>query len=277
MKTKKLITLLLLVSVFLCCSACADESGEQDPPKSSTPIYGYEDITKEKSFTEEESGTVYASYRYIVPMLRVANADELTEESLTVAQRSTDAFNAKMQEILDESVAYGEEMAQWYVEGETFSGTGLPLADEKVLSLSMTGSIISVMEDGYFYGGGAHPNSYTASYTFDLSTGEFIDPATIADDSEAFRIMAAALLVQKAESLGDDYTAGFFPDYAETISHWNERAVLFDKSGMTVIFSVYDIGPYAMGPVELHLTYPELAEMLGENGLARLGIELPNN
>ena len=273
MKKLRWITLLLCAAI-LCLTACADPGIEQPPAKA---IYGYEDTLRENIFTEEESGIVYATYRYLVPMLRVANAGELDAETLATAQRNTEAFNAKMQEILDESVAYGEELAQGHVEGEAFSGTGMPLADEKELSLSMTGDIISVMADGYFYGGGAHPYSYTISYTFDLSSGEFIDPIQIAGDSEAFRTQAATLLVAKAESLGEDYTAGFFPDYAETISHWNERAVLFDKTGMTVIFSVYDIGPYAMGPVELHLTYAELAEAIGESGLARLGITLQSN
>lgn len=272
MKKQKWITLLLCAAI-LCLTACADTGTEQPPAEA---IYGYEDTIRENIFTEEESGIVYASYRYVVPMLRVANAGELDEETLAIAQRNTDAFNAKMQEVLDESVAYGEELAQGHVEGESFSGTDMPLADEKTLSLSMTGDIISVMEDGYFYGGGAHPFGYTASYTFDLSLGEFIDPIDIADDSEAFRTEAAALLVAKAEALGEEYTAGFFPDYAETISHWNERAVLFDKGGMTVIFSVYDLGPYAMGPVELYLTYQELAEAIGEGGLTRLGVTLQN-
>ena len=86
-----------------------------------------------------------------------------------------------------------------------------------------------------------------------------------------FRAKAAELLIAKAEGLGEEYTEGFWPDYADIISGWNEAAVLFDASGMTVIFSVYELGPYAMGPVELFLTYAELAEAIGEDGLAHLG------
>lgn len=271
MKQKKWIA--LLCAALLCFSACA--KAEKEEPKAEKPsvdaIYGYESIVRERTFTEESTGMVYASYRYSVPMLLITNANDLDEETSATALRNTEVFNAKMQEVLDESVAFGDEIAQEHVDSETFYAIGLPLADEKILSLTKTGDIISVMVDGYFYGGGAHPYGYAQSYTFDLSLGQFIDPTQIAEDPEAFRIQTAALLVEKAEGLGEDYVGGFFPDYAETISHWNERAVLFNESGMTVIFSVYDLGPYAMGPVELQLTYEELSEIIGNESLARLG------
>ena len=104
--------------------------------------------------------------------------------------------------------------------------------------------------------------------------GQFIDPAQIGDDPETFRVQAAALLVAQAESLGEEYTSGYWDDYAEIISNWNETTVLFDENGMTVIFSAYELGPYAMGPVELQLTYGELAGVIGQGGLEHLGVVL---
>ena len=41
---------------------------------------------------------------------------------------------------------------------------------------------------------------------------------------------------------------------------------------MTVTFSAYELGPYAMGPVELTLSYEVLAQAIGEGGLAHLGV-----
>ena len=275
---KYIITLLLLFALTLCgCSgqgnginapAAQDEQQSPEVTAPAEPIYGYEEVTRERNFTDESTGEVYAGYKYSVPMLGLVNADELSEETLALAQRNVEVFNAQMQKILDEAVAYGEELA-FEAEGAPF---GLALADEKILSVSCTGQIMTVLEDGYFYGGGAHPYTYSVSYTFDLTLGQFIDPAQIGDDPEAFRTKAAALLVAKAEGLGEDYTAGYWDDYADIISRWNEAAVLFDARGMTVIFSVYELGPYAMGPVELFLTYEELAEAIGEGGLAHLGV-----
>lgn len=281
MKRMRLAALLLCVAMLCACgqqpqnnTPNAADPGQEDvlPVKLSDPVYEYEDQLVSRQFTDEESGELYATYSYRVPMMRVANADELTDEALAAAQRNTEAFNAYMQEVLDEAVAFGEDLTT-DLDSSSFSAyNAMPIADEKELTASQTGQIITVRVDGYYYGGGVHPYGYTSSYTFDLTVGQFIDPIQIGDDPESFRVKAAALLVAQAESLGEDYTSGYWNDYAEIISRWNDAAVLFDASGMTVIFSSYELGPYAMGPVELFLTYDALADVIGEGGLTHLGV-----
>lgn len=272
---RRWIALALVCAFMLCgCSERGNNTPAQDPQpeqvvtEPAEPIYGYEEETREHIFTDENTGDIYVSYKYSVPMLGIVNKDDLDEEKLALALRNVEAFNARMQEILDDAVAYGEEFAA-EAQGASFA---MPLADEKTLSVTCAGQIMTVVADGYFYGGGAHPYVYTQSYTFDLTLGQFIDPAQIGDDPEAFRVKAAELLVAKAEGLGEDYTSGYWDDYAEIISRWNDAAVLFDAKGMTVIFSIYELGPYAMGPVELFVTYEELAEAIGEGGLEHLGV-----
>ena len=279
--------MLLICTVMLCACAAEEnnsntlvsdpavpEQEKEEVVKSSDPVYRYEEQVASRKFTDEESGNIYATYSYSVPMMDIANADELTDEALAIAQRNVESFNTYMQEVLDKAVAFGEETAQDLAGGSLAMHSGVPAADEKELTATQTGQVITVRTDGYFYSGGAHPYGYVDSYTFDLTVGQFIDPTQIGDDPEAFRVKAATLLVAQAESLGEEYTAGYWDDYAEIISHWNEAAVLFDDAGMTVIFSAYELGPYAMGPVELFLTYDELADAIGEGGLAHLGVSL---
>ncbi len=277
--------LVWLLSVAMLCACGANELHQKSAPEtpqseqvdtpvdetSSAPIYTYEDKVVSCQFTDEESGVLYAMYRYSVPMMRVDNLDDLTEEVRVIAQRNLESFNAQMQKILDDAVAFGEETAATVAEGD-FVQIGTTYAtDEKELVVTQTGQILTVRADGYYYSGGAHPFVYTSSYLFDLVLGQFIDPTQIADDPERFRTQTAELLVAQAENLGEEYTAGFWSDYAEIIAHWNDAAVLFDAEGMTVIFSVYELGPYAMGAVELFLTYEELADAIGAGGLAHLG------
>lgn len=282
---KRVKWLVWLLSVAMLCACGANELQQKATPEapqseqvdtpvdelSSTPCYTYEDKVVSCQFTDEESGVLYAMYRYSVPMMRVENVDNLTEEAQVIAQRNVESFNAQMQKLLDDAVAFGEETAAAVAEGD-FVQIGTTYAtDEKELVVTQTGQILTIRADGYYYSGGAHPFVYTDSYTFDLALGQFIDPIQIADDPEQFRTQTAELLVAQAEGLGEEYTAGFWSDYAEIIGHWNDAAVLFDAEGMTVIFSVYELGPYAMGPVELSLPYEELADAIGEGGLAHLG------
>ncbi len=282
---KRVKWLVWLLSVAMLCACGANELQQKATPEapqseqvdtpvdelSSTPCYTYEDKVVSCQFTDEESGVLYAMYRYSVPMMRVENVDDLTEEALVIAQRNVESFNAQMQKLLDDAVVFGEETAAAVAEGD-FVQIGTTYAtDEKELVVTQTGQILTIRADGYYYSGGAHPMVYTSSYLFDLVLGQFIDPTQIADDPEQFRTQTAELLVAQAESLGEEYTAGFWSDYVEIIGHWNDAAVLFDAEGMTVIFSVYELGPYAMGPVELFLPYEALADALGAGGLAHLG------
>lgn len=282
MNRLKLLSLLLVLVLCACAVTQPGDENEgnleqniQTEPENNDiaePLYGFEDVTQARQFVDESSGRVYASYNYRMPMMRLNVPDGLSEKELTTAQRNAEVFNAQMQLLMDEAVAFGEEMAQ-ELEGGYFSmNSEMSAADEKVMSVWQTGQILTVFVNGYFYSGGVHPYVYTDSYTFDLTVGQFIDPAQIGDDPEAFRVQAAALLVVKAESLGEEYTSGYWDDYAEIISNWNDTTVLFDDTGMTVIFSAYELGPYAMGPVELQLTYEELADVIGQGGLEHLGV-----
>jgi len=286
MNRLKLLSVLLVLVLVLCACAVTQPENEnqlnsdqttQSVPESIEeikPLYEFEDLTQSRQFVDESSGRVYASYHYRMPMMRVNERDGMSEQELAAARRNAENFNAQMQLLMENAVAFGEELAQDSEGGNSPMNGQLPITDEKIMSVSQTGQILTVFANGYFYGGGAHPHAYTDSYTFDLSVGQFIDPAQIGDDPEAFRVQAAALLVAQAESLGEEYTSGYWDDYAEIISNWNETTVLFDENGMTVIFSAYELGPYAMGPVELRLTYGELADVIGQGGLEHLGVVL---
>lgn len=288
--------LLLMICAVLLLSACSGGSSAQNtipsaPPVSESPsepappeaperreepapvepIYIFENTVREKVFTLTDDGKEIASYSYSIPMLRVENEDELSASDREVSQRNVLAFNQEMETILADAVSFGESLGEdmrLIFEEKEQMWVG---RDENMGTVIRSGEIITVLFRCYYYGGGAHPNTYSMSRTFDLMLGQFIDPAQIGDDPEAFRTGVAALLIAQAEGLGTDYTEGFWDDYRDIISNWNDTTVLFDEKGMTVIFSAYELGPYAMGPVELSLSYEDMADVLGSGGLAHLG------
>lgn len=288
-KRMRILSLLLLLSMFTACGeadvAMLNDTLRnsavlmpQEPVVYEAPVYGFESTECTGSYVREDTGETAASYRYTLPQMYVENEETLSAEDRELAVRNAEAFNARMAELMEEFTAYGEEVLdeqKFLVE----TGENVPFVavDEIVGRTVQAGEIVSILAQCYNYCGGAHPNSYTLSYTFDLSIGQFIDPAQIADDPESFRIGAAQLLIEQADSLGEDYTEGFWADYRDSIARWNEAAVMFSEEGMTVIFSVYTLGPYAMGPVELTLDYTTLREALGAGGLAHLGVETDDN
>ncbi len=243
---------------------------EQDPPPNyAEPDYHMDVITSENQFNLEEGGEL-AHYNYQLLNLSVLNLEDLSPEKAETAQRNMDNFNSRMLSIMDDSVQVGRDLGDTArYDYDTF-GLRSAYYDETAASAAFLGQIISVRIDNTSYTGGAHPNRYTSSFLFDLESGQFIDPTQIAGDPESFRTGAAALLVEKADGIAEN-KGNYWPDYQEIIAHWNEAAVLFDGEGMLVIYSPYDLGPYAMGSVELRLTWDELEDLIGKSGLERLG------
>ena len=271
---KKLVTALLALCLCL-LAACvglenAAPAGQapESPSDEEKPDYRLETIEAQRSFAASD-GTELASYAYALPTLSVANLERLPPEEAEPAQRAVDTFNEKMRGMLNTSVAWGEDVADsaagvygdGYLTGSYY--------DESSYSANICGEIVSVRVDTASYTGGAHPNSYSAGYLFDLAAGQFIDPTQIAEDPEAFRAGAAALLLEKAD--GHPEQDAFWQDYADILAHWNEGTVRFNEEGMEVIYSPYELGPYAIGEVELSLGWEELEPLIGPSGMERLG------
>ena len=237
------------------------------------PEYQIETTIDQEQFTSEE-GEPLLSFSYQLLSLAVSNLEGVSPEDKAAAERNIENFNAQMsqrmaaaEELNQETVADAQlAYEEGYLGGE--------YTDETTAAATVKGTIISVCIENYNYFGGAHPNRYTLGFTFDLSAGRFIDPAQLADDPETFRTGVAELLVEKADSMGEEYTSGYWADYRDIIAHWNEGTVIFGDGGMTVHYSPYEIGPYAMGDLDLTVSYQELEPLIGPGGMEKLGLSL---
>ena len=235
------------------------------------PEYQLTPLVEEKTYTAED-GTVLAECGYTLLELSISNPEELSENAAQQARQTAENFNDRIEKRLQDAAAFGEELGNMargvYEDGHL----DYAYTNQIQMSAQLQGRIYSIRVSSSGYTGGAHPNSYTDSDLFDLKLGQFIDPAQVADDPVAFQKGAAELLLAKAEEQDEAVRAGYYPEYAEVISNWYEGTVLFDSEGMTVVYSPYELGPYALGTVELKVGYDELAELLGPGGLVRLGL-----
>lgn len=271
-----------LALCFCLLAACAGMEGgrpavpvqPETPPPETPPVepeYQLDAATAENTFTAED-GTEVAHYTYTLLTLAVVNGEELPQEIAEAVERNVDLFNETMAVLMEKSSEMGRIMGEDALSGYTvWDRNSIYYYDETSARGELLGEIVSVRLDNQCFTGGAHPNRYVSSFLFDLRAGQFINPIQIADTPEAFRTGAAAVLLEKLEERGD-ILGSCWPEYAEIISRWNEGTVLFDEEGMLVVFSPYELGPYSMGEVELRVTYEELASLVGEEGLRRLGV-----
>lgn len=233
------------------------------------PVYEIVPFTTGNQIRAED-GKVLAVYNYQTVHLALGNADAVSPADAETAERNIEAFNSRMRAMADEMVEQGQAMAADAAEvyGE-YGFLAAEYEDDAETSAVFCGEIISVCLRRGSYTGGAHPNSYVSGYLFDLTSGQFIlDPSQLADDPAAFQAGAAELLIEKADR---DGPGGYWEDYQDIIRGGNGGATLFDEAGMRVVYAPYELGPYAIGEVELRLDWEELAPLLGPDCMARLG------
>lgn len=273
---RRVLTVLLVMSLCLLAACVGRENAPLPretltlpPEEKELPAYQFQTLSAQEQFSTDD-GTELSQYTYQLLTMAVMNAEDLSPETKKQAETAVETFNARMQELMDTSVSWGRELGDMAQYAYDQGSASLSYYDETTASGYIGGQIVSVRMDNSSYAGGAHPNTVTSGYVFDLSIGQFIDPAQVADDPAAFQAGAGALLLEQAEAKKENLD-GYWPDYGDIIARWNEGTVLFDEAGMTVVYSPYELGPYAMGSVELFLSYSQLGDLLGEGGLERLG------
>lgn len=220
--------------------------------------------------SEDQEQKVLALYNYQIVLLGLDNPDKVSPKDGETAERNIEVFNSRMRSVLAELVEQGKAMADDAADAYGAYGAQTEeYEDDADMSADFCGDVVSICLNRSSYTGGAHPNRYAVGYLFDLKAGQFIDPTQIAGDPEVFRTGAAELLLEKAEA--HEARESFWQDYADIIGHWSEGTVLFDQEGMRVIYSPYELGPYAMGDVEFRLSWEELEPLVGPEGMMRLG------
>lgn len=266
---KKLFAGLLALCIL---TACSGERAEES--RYEEPVYALTPQEYQERFTGED-GRELARCTHQLLELSVTNGEALTREDREEAERNVAAFNRKMVQRKEAAMESCRELGRMAEEDQAVSETAPAYYDETAASGWQVGRLISVRLDNSAFTGGAHPNSYTAGYLFDLDTGSFIGPGQVADDPAAFIEAVAALLTEKAEEQPEELRSGYWPNYRDILANWNQGTVLFDGRGLTAVFSPYELGPYALGSVELTVSYEELKPLLGPGGLAKLGIVMP--
>lgn len=240
-----------------------------DAPASATPIYDVEIMTHSDS-AYNENQELLARYNYNLPCLT-------TED--VAGQTVADGFNANF--VKWEEGNDFAQMIEWAQEQYTFNmeqGYGWEIYYEDSLDTTVyqTQGLVSVSGLYYSFTGGAHPNTVLLSWLFDMTTGTFISPLSLAKDPQAFADAVAAELIAYIQSNtleGYPLEELYWDDYQGVLSGWDSYCVYFDEEGMHVGFSPYELAAYAAGSQEFTLTYETILPYLSDTAVALLELE----
>ena len=244
--------------------------------------YTVETETLESENFSEEQVKLTASH-YELPVLQAlrANGEVITEarepaeeQALLVVNAFNGAFDAWR--VPDDSVA---EMAQADYDSrpEMFVENGMYYADELTYTVYTTGRLVSVLASSYSYYGGAHPNSVSMAWNYDLDDGAFLSPSAVALDEPEFEAAVAAELIRQAQlrskEAGAEAEDFYWEDYEDILTDWTNYTVSFSQSGMIVSYSPYELGCYASGAHTFTISNHFLKPFLSEYALELLELD----
>lgn len=299
---KKLLSLMLALCLLALSGGCGGQSSSlssQDTQAESplVPLTPAEEITYEvvtdrfeESVYSDDGETLLMTISFALPRLQAYADGVLIEMPATSVQENAQervaAFNGKFDQWKNAQTTeqYITDVKDWYgVAPEVFTGDNSAYFGEEFTFTSYRiGSLISVAAVYYSYLGGAHPNTVYLSWNFDLDSGAFLTIPELAKDPQAFTLAVADMIeAQATEQFQSDPDFGGLPlsdiywgDYRDTLEKWSsDYAVSFDAEGLTVIFSAYELAPYAAGAQEFHIPYAALSDYWSDSGRAALGLD----
>jgi len=174
-----------------------------------------------------------------------ALADTLEEKFGTLGVSVYEAMNS-----LKDSYV---EMLEW--QDEVYG-----LEDSTSYSILRADSnVLSFLNSGYSYYGGAHGYYYTSGVAFDVATGKQLNVGDVVTDEEQFKAVVA-------EYLDQEYGDIFFEDIYTTIQEYtmDQFSWSISYSGITLFFNPYELASYADGMQIFEMPYAQYGYLFDE-------------
>ncbi len=141
---------------------------------------------------------------------------------------------------------------------ELYCSSEVTYANEKLFSVSL---------NSYRFTGGAHPNTFTSMFNFDLDGGRLLSVDDIVVDYEAFKKIAEEIFrfERQIDPEVPLQEAGFFMESFQLSTNF-----AFTSEGIKLYYNPYEIAPYAAGITEIIIPYSRLAGVLKSRYLPQL-------
>ncbi len=230
----------------------------KDPNPSGAPAAPVVSILQEqKEWYTEDGQTPLLTVNSSIVTIENQGCDALRR----AVTQSFPGIRDNYEDMLEQAEAFYEEQQE--TNPLYFSGYSLTSRAELCRSDTSVTSFRVLYSD---YMGGAHGNYGYKGITFDTADGRELTLTDLLTDAEGFYEKAAAYLSEKLEA---DYAEDLFPDYRESVEASLKDEYLscwyLDGAGITMVYSPYFLGPYALGTVEITLPYGEFDQYIKED------------
>lgn len=236
-------------------NAHAQEDEESKGP-SKEPEVTFTDYSQE--IRDEENEGLLLSVTENCPVITIEGNEDISQKMNMVFEQqhitNQDEIARKVQEAKDYRKSLPEE------EAESWTGYGYGM-NYKVMYSSA--KILSIEAENYDWQGSTHPNTWTSSYCFDVTTGDLLYLSDVfTDEAKARKIVEKHILGTITE---DPYKDALLDDYEAYVADvMTENTFYFNKKGLVVICNPYMVTAYVAGTIEVEVPYEELKDVMNE-------------
>ncbi|MBZ0290351.1 MAG: DUF3298 and DUF4163 domain-containing protein [Anaerolineae bacterium] len=259
---RNLSTRSMILYVLVLCLAVGGQTAAQDVPVATAiPATHVSDlpITLENGLTLDNQ---HSSEAVEQPKITI----EVDQPVLSGDAAIVDAFNAAVETIIEDTAGRFKTDTLAYQTGESLPPDIAAMGsymDVRYRVFTPTASLLSIGFDvGWYTAGAAHPNSYSRTLNYDLSSGTVL----VLDD--LFKTDAPYLEALSAYSVRALTEKGtlIFPDGAEptdeNYKNWN-----MTPDGLLITFDDYQVAPHVAGPQQVVIPYLDLTDLIDPDGV----------
>lgn len=232
------------------------EEESQTSERSKEPEVTFTDYSQE--IRDEKDDGLLLSVTENCPVITIEGNEDISQKMNMVFEQqhiiNQDEIARKVQEAKDYRKSLPEE------EAGAWTGYGYGM-NYKVMYASP--KILSIESENYDWQGSTHPNTWTSSYCFDVSTGDLLYLADVfTDEVKARKIVEQHILDTITK---DPYKDALLDDYEAYVADvMTENTFYFNKKGLVVICNPYMVTAYAAGTIEVEVPYEELKNVMNE-------------
>ncbi len=245
---------LVLFSTLLGITACSPVQQPATPtsiPPTATAVPLYQQVTLTSVASETDGAS--PNYKITLQTPTLTGSDDprvkaFNEQITALLQKAADDFKNN---VTSNAIAIPG------VSGSEF--------DEQYKNTAPQGNIVSIQFQMLGYVSGmAHPYHLNPTFTYDIEGGKVLALGDLflpnSDYLTPISKYCAAELSKRDIGFTADFTQGADPK-PENYQNWN-----ITPDGLAIIFSEYQVAPYAAGPQTVTIPYGELKDLIDPNG-----------
>ena len=121
--------------------------------------------------------------------------------------------------------------------------------------------IYTLILDSYIFMGGAHPNTNRKYFSFNLQTGEEVNPGSFISNPQLFKEILKDSLYAHTPNQQKELLAEFLGSQ-ETSSLLIPQEIGILHDGLVCIYNSYELGPHSLDPIEIFLPATALSQVI---------------